>query len=76
MEQSGKEPSQVSDLGGQKFVARLHGVRYQVKDVSRAAEFCTTHLHFELERQGRDQHETAARQNAGSLHALSDERPP
>jgi glyoxylase I family protein len=31
--------------------ARLHGVRYQVKDVSRAAAFYTTHLGFTLEHQ-------------------------
>ena len=29
----------------------LHGVRYQVKDVSRAAAFYTTHLGFKLEHQ-------------------------
>jgi len=30
---------------------RLHGVRYQVKDVSRAVAFYTTHLGFKLEHQ-------------------------
>lgn len=30
---------------------RLHGVRYQVKDVERAVEFYTTHLGFQLEHQ-------------------------
>jgi glyoxylase I family protein len=30
---------------------RLHGVRYQVADVSRAATFYTTHLGFKLEHQ-------------------------
>ena len=30
---------------------RLHGVRYQVKDVSRAVAFYTTHLGFTLEHQ-------------------------
>lgn len=30
---------------------RLHGVRYQVADVSRATAFYTTHLGFELEHQ-------------------------
>jgi glyoxylase I family protein len=34
-----------------RFVARLHGVRYQVKDVSRAAVFYTTYLGFKLEHQ-------------------------
>ena len=54
MTQTRKEPSAVSDesdLGGPRLVARLHGVRYQVKDVSRAAAFYTTHLGFKLEHQ-------------------------
>ena len=29
--------------------AQVHGVRYQVKDVARAAAFYTDHLGFELE---------------------------
>jgi glyoxylase I family protein len=36
---------------GQNFVLGVHGVRYQSKDVARAAEFYTTHLGFTLERQ-------------------------
>jgi glyoxylase I family protein len=54
MAQTRKEPSAVSDetdLGGQRLGARLHGVRYQVKDVSRATAFYTTHLGFKLEHQ-------------------------
>jgi glyoxylase I family protein len=54
MSQTGKDSSAVSDetnLGGQGLDARLHGVRYQVKDVSRAAAFYTTHLGFKLEHQ-------------------------
>jgi glyoxylase I family protein len=33
------------------FSARFHGVRYQVKDVTRAVEFYTRHLGFSLEHQ-------------------------
>jgi glyoxylase I family protein len=33
------------------FVLGLHGVRYQVKDVSRAVAFYTTHLGFTVEHQ-------------------------
>ena len=33
------------------FVQAVHGVRYQVKDVARAATFYTTHLGFKLEHQ-------------------------
>jgi len=33
------------------FIERLHGVRYQVKDVARAREFYTQHLGFKLEHQ-------------------------
>jgi glyoxylase I family protein len=36
---------------GQRAALRLHGVRYQVKDVSRAVAFYTTHLGFKLEHQ-------------------------
>ena len=36
---------------GQNFVLGVHGVRYQSKDVARAAEFYTTYLGFTLERQ-------------------------
>ena len=35
----------------QRAIFRLHGVRYQVADVSRAAAFYTTHLGFKLEHQ-------------------------
>ena len=33
------------------LVERLHGIRYQVKDVARAAAFYTQHLGFKLEHQ-------------------------
>src|SRR5262245_34899866 len=33
------------------FVARLHGVRYQVRDVARAVAFYTQQLGFKLEHQ-------------------------
>ena len=39
-------PSQSKD-----FVLGFHGVRYQVKDVSRSVEFYTKHLGFRLEHQ-------------------------
>jgi glyoxylase I family protein len=54
MAQTGKGSSAVSDetqLGAERLAARLHGVRYQVKDVSRAAAFYTTYLGFKLEHQ-------------------------
>ena len=35
----------------QPVALRLHGVRYQVADVSRAVAFYTTHLGFKLEHQ-------------------------
>jgi glyoxylase I family protein len=44
-------PSDETGVGGQRIAAQLHGVRYQVKDVSRAAAFYTTHLGFKLEHQ-------------------------
>ena len=36
---------------GHAFVQRVHGVRYQVKDVARSVAFYTTHLGFTLEHQ-------------------------
>jgi glyoxylase I family protein len=36
---------------GNAFVQRVHGVRYQSKDVARAAEFYSTHLGFKIEHQ-------------------------
>jgi glyoxylase I family protein len=33
------------------FIKRVHGVRYQVKDVARAVAFYTNHLGFQLGRQ-------------------------
>jgi glyoxylase I family protein len=44
--------SAVSDAPGRRRdVLRLHGVRYQIKDVSRAVAFYTKHLGFTLEHQ-------------------------
>jgi glyoxylase I family protein len=37
--------------GSHAFVQRVHGVRYQVKDVPRSVAFYTTHLGFTLEHQ-------------------------
>jgi glyoxylase I family protein len=39
------------ETGRHAFVKSVHGVRYQVTDVSRAAAFYTQHLGFTLERQ-------------------------
>jgi glyoxylase I family protein len=54
MSQTQKRSSAVSDEfanAGRSAVFRLHGVRYQVKDVSRAVAFYTEHLGFKLEHQ-------------------------
>ena len=40
-----------SQVGPHAFVQSVHGVRYQVKDVARAAAFYTGHLGFRLEHQ-------------------------
>jgi glyoxylase I family protein len=40
-----------SQVDSHPFVKGVHGIRYQVKDVSRAAEFYTRHLGFTLEHQ-------------------------
>jgi glyoxylase I family protein len=40
-----------SAKAGHNAGVRLHGVRYQVKDVSRAVAFYTDHLDFKLEHQ-------------------------
>ena len=37
--------------GRHTFVQGVHGIRYQVKDVTRSVAFYTTHLGFTLERQ-------------------------
>ena len=37
--------------GRHPFVQRVHGVRYQVRDVARSVAFYTTHLGFTLEHQ-------------------------
>jgi glyoxylase I family protein len=43
--------SQTKKNGRHAFVQRVHGIRYQVKDVARAVAFYTTHLGFTLEHQ-------------------------
>jgi len=40
-----------SPSGEQAFVLRVHGIRYQVRDVTRATTFYTKHLGFKLEHQ-------------------------
>jgi glyoxylase I family protein len=39
------------DAADHVFVQRVHGVRYQVKDVARSVAFYTQHLGFELKHQ-------------------------
>jgi glyoxylase I family protein len=45
------EATESGDAGRQVFVKRIHGVRYQVKDVARSVAFYTQHLGFKLEHQ-------------------------
>jgi glyoxylase I family protein len=51
MSQTATRPSSKSEQKGQSFVLSLWGVRYQVKDVSRAVEFYTQKLGFKLDHQ-------------------------
>ena len=44
-------PATLPDATRQSSAHRLHGVRYQVKDVSRAVAFYTEYLNFKLEHQ-------------------------
>jgi len=44
-------PSGNSQAASVAFIKNVHGVRYQVKDVARAAGFYTQHLGFKLEHQ-------------------------
>jgi glyoxylase I family protein len=48
---SSNNTSQPAQRPSHAFVQRVHGVRYQSKDVARAAEFYTTYLGFTLEHQ-------------------------
>jgi glyoxylase I family protein len=52
-EQSSEKPNQArsSAAGGKAFVKSFWGVRYQVKDVSRAVVFYTQQLGFKLDHQ-------------------------
>ena len=43
------QATQSRDVERHAFVAGVHGVRYQVKDVARAVAFYTQHLGFKLE---------------------------
>jgi glyoxylase I family protein len=54
MNQTRRESAAVSDdaeRGDERLIRGLHGVRYQVKEVSRAVAFYTKHLGFTLEHQ-------------------------
>ena len=53
MNQMGNGSSIVSEEveAGQRLVVSFHGVRYQVRDVTRAVEFYTKELGFKLEHQ-------------------------
>ncbi len=56
-----------SQVDARPFVKGVHGIRYQVKNVSRAAEFYTRHLGFTLEHQ---QLPAFATISLGSAHIL------
>ena len=49
------------------FIDRVHGIRYQVKDVARATAFYTQHLGFKLKHQ---QLPAFANVSLGALHLL------
>jgi glyoxylase I family protein len=68
MNQRAKEPStgsrgSASSTNAGSFVLGFHGVRYQVKDVSRSADFYTRHLGFELEHEKLPEFATVAIDN-------------
>jgi glyoxylase I family protein len=50
-QESSSAVAQKVSHGGRGTSLKLHGVRYQVADVSRAVSFYTTHLGFKLEHQ-------------------------
>lgn len=62
-----------NDTGGEKppGIFSVHGVRYQVMDVARAAAFYTDHLGFRLEHQAKGAHQVRPPQ-AADRTALSD----
>src|SRR5262252_10010557 len=43
--------SQATQVDSHPFIHGVHGIRYQVRDVARAAAFYTQHLGFKLEHQ-------------------------
>jgi glyoxylase I family protein len=49
--EAGRDHHVESRVESHPFVKEVHGIRYQVKDVARAAEFYTRHLGFRLEHQ-------------------------
>jgi glyoxylase I family protein len=49
MNQAAKQPAATSSGSAKSFVRSLWGVRYQVKDVTRSAEFYTQQLGFKLD---------------------------
>ncbi len=51
MAEMGTDADATKYSGGHVFVKSVHGVRYQVTDVARAAAFYTTHLGFTLKHQ-------------------------
>jgi glyoxylase I family protein len=57
----------LQETGRQAFVLGFHGVRYQVRDVSRAVAFYTQELGFKLEHQQPPQFATVS---LGPLHLL------
>jgi glyoxylase I family protein len=54
-------------MNDQPAEVHFHGVRYQVKDVSRSAQFYSTHLGFRIEQQ---QLPAFATVSIGALHLL------
>jgi glyoxylase I family protein len=62
-ESSAGSRDRVSSTGTGSFVLAFHGVRYQVKDVSRSVAFYTKHLGFKLEHQKLPEFATVAFEN-------------
>src|SRR5262245_5045383 len=66
MTQPGERAATIDDtrLEPQRFVKGFHGVRYQVRDVSRSVVFYTEHLGFKLEHQHLPEFATVSLGNA------------